>query len=149
MKSNNFELELGPISIEWLETDPGPCAVCSGHVGWGPVGFRREQGEEREKPAGPVCDSCLLNLSPDLGMLLLFANAARELASDLPEDFLVADRQRIALMTFAKIYDLVAQWPRRPYAFMSFLKDLFRHILKRAAQVPLEAMIKMFEGRPN
>ncbi len=40
------------------------------------------------------------------------------------------------------MYDQAAIWPRRRLAVRDFLRDL----VKRFAQVPLEAVIRMMEG---
>ena len=135
--------ELGPISIEWLEDNAGPCVACSDEVGRGPIGFKRTE------PSGPVCDLCMLELHGDLGMLLLFANAGRHLASHVPEHALEASQQRTALMTFAKIYDLGAQWPWRPVAAMDFMRNFLKRLLKQMASIPLDAVIKVVGGPPN
>lgn len=55
-KAQQAEIELGTVSIQLFETDPGPCITCGRQIGFGPVGFTK--GE----PRGPVCDGCLLAL---------------------------------------------------------------------------------------
>ena len=49
---------------------------------------------------------------------------------------------RIANMTFAKVYDETTTWPRRRKPALDFLRDLMR----RTAQVPMGAVIRMAEG---
>ena len=137
------DIELESVSIEWIEADSAPsCVLCQKEVGSGPVGFSKAD------PVGPVCDDCMLNLHPELGMLLLFANAGRDLANH-SRDPLEAAEHRERLMTIAKIYDASAQWPRRTEAVLHYMRDLMRHILKRAAEIPLDAVIKMMGKPPN
>ncbi len=45
-------------------------------------------------------------------------------------------------MTFVKVYDQGAIWPRRRRAALDFLRDM----LRRAVQVPMGAVIRMIEG---
>ena len=74
------------------------------------------------------------------------ANLNREFANQpKPDDPLEADGPKVALMTFSKIYDGIASWPRRRKAAF----ELLRKLLRGAAQVPLEAMFQMIDGDPN
>lgn len=111
------EVELGPVSIVWVETDPGPCA-CGGAIGWGLVGFRRDD------PQGPVCDKCLLKLHEDVGLAMRMIHIARELASNATHDDGRADRFMVALAAFAKLYNLAATWPPREVAVTEFVEKL-------------------------
>lgn len=113
------KIELGPYSVQWLETDPGPCAVCGREVGWGPVGFKMDD------PLGPVCDTCLLELNTELGMLLLMAHTSRELAHQATS---AADPREhlVGLLTFAKVYDQGAKWPRRRIAATQLVDELLK-----------------------
>ena len=139
-----IDIELESVSIEWLDLAPCCvlCVLCNKEVGSGPVGFSKAD------PVGPVCDDCMLNLHPELGMLLLFANAGRDLANH-SRDPMDAAEHREGLMTLAEIYDASAQWPRRTEALLHYMRDLTKHILKRAAQIPLDTVIKMIGKPPN
>ncbi len=141
--SQQTDIKLESVSIEWLNADPERfCVLCKKEVGSGPVGFSKAD------PVGPVCDDCMLELHPELGMLLLFANAGRDLANH-SRDPLEAAEYREGLMTLAKIYDVSAQWPRRSEAVFHYMRDLLKQILKRAADIPLDALIKMIGEPPN
>lgn len=128
MANMPIALEIGPFSVQWLETAPGPCAACSCLVGSGPVGFSIEE------PTGPLCDGCLLDQCPGLGMLLMMANVNRELAQQTTEegDPERADDCMVALMTVARMYDRGAGWPVRSSKATTFIEDLenrARHFL--------------------
>ena len=100
-KNQPAAIKLGPYSVQWFETDPGPCACCGergGPVGSGPVGFKVD--------AGPLCDNCLLERNMDLGMLLIMVNVNREFANQpKPDDLSEGDPRKTALMTFSVMYD--------------------------------------------
>ncbi len=94
-------------SIRFMPEDVGPCFRCKAdEIGRGPVGFYINR---------PICDFCLLNGQPDLGMLLVHAHFARELARlrRLHRD--VSGEALEFLSTWARIYDLASQpkWPPR------------------------------------
>ncbi len=130
------ELALGPVSIIWLETDPGPCA-CGCEIGVGPVGFRLE-------PREPVCDKCLLDLHKDIGMMLWMTHIARELAAQATgiDDPWRADQFMVALMAFAGLYNAEAGWPSREAAAMDFMEEL----KERMAVVPWDALRETLVG---
>ncbi len=136
-----IEIKPGPASIGWFETDPGPCVVCGRQVGFGPVGYKADD------PPGPVCDSCMLELNGDLGMMLVMVGVNRELASQvMPDDDLKeAEQRRVALMTFSIVYDEAARWPRRRKAVMTFLKGL----VARMKRIPIDTLLKLEKGVSN
>ena len=113
-------LDLGPYSVQWLETPPGPCAACGSPVGSGPVGFSVEE------PAGPLCDICLLDRNPGLGMLLMMANVNRELAEQTvqAEESELADDRMVALMTVAQMYNQGSEWPVRSAGVLTYVSGL-------------------------
>lgn len=83
-----------------VATDPGsPCRLCAAETGSGPVGYREEE---------PVCDLCLLENSPELGMLLAVAAVTRACGS--VEIASAADRRDALneLGAFARIYERIA-----------------------------------------
>ena len=133
-RADGIKLELGPVSIQWCEADPGPCVVCARHLGAGPVGFTLGD------PPGPTCDGCLLQLHEGLGMLLMMVNINRELAAADDRD--PADQKLVALMTVSKIYDRGARWPTRPVAVLEYLRELE----SLAARLPLQALLKLVDG---
>ncbi len=130
------ELALGPVSIVWLETDPGPCA-CGQEIGVGPVGFHLD-------PKKPVCDKCLLELHKDIGMMMWMAHVARELAGNATgvDDPWRADQYMVALMTLARIYHQGAEWPHREAAALDFVEEL----KARMAAIPWDALVKTLTG---
>lgn len=113
-------IKLGSVSLEWYETDPGPCVECQQETGSGPIGFKLG------KPAGPVCDECLVRLSKGLGNLLRMAHVAREVAEIATgiEDPWRADQCMVVLMTFAQLFNKGAKWPARPIGASQFLEQL-------------------------
>ncbi len=129
-------LALGPVSIVWLETDPGPCA-CGREIGAGPVGFDLE-------PQEPVCDRCLLDRHKDIGMIMWMIHIARELAGEATGtgDPWRADQIMVALMAFAKLYNASAEWPCREAAAMDYMEEL----RGRLAAIPWDALTKKRVG---
>ena len=83
-----------------LATDPGtPCHLCAAETGSGPVGYRDEE---------PLCDLCLFEEAPELGMVLALVAVVRAYASIRPAS---ADEHREALNElgfFARMYELFA-----------------------------------------
>ena len=130
------EAELGPVCIVWLDTAPGPCA-CGADIGIGPVGFHLN-------PPGPVCDQCLLEMHKDVGMTMWMIHIARELANNATNvgDPLQADKYLVALMAFAKLYNLGATWPAREAAAMEFVQEL----QARMETIPWDALVKELAG---
>ena len=125
------KLALGPVSIIWLETDPGPCA-CGREIGTGPVGFHLDPGE-------PVCDNCLLDLHSGLGQVMWMTHVVRDLAREAADNPQLADQFKVALMGFAKIYNISAAWPFRKAAAVDFMEEL----KERIARIPWDALTKM------
>ena len=125
-----------PVSIVWLETDPGRC-VCGREIGIGPVGFHQGRQE-------PVCDKCLLDLHKDIGMMMWMTHIVRELAGEATgtDDPWRADQFMVALMAFAKIYNTGAEWPCREAAAMDFMEEL----KGRMAGIPWDALTKTLVG---
>ncbi len=83
-----------------LATDAGaPCRLCAAETGSGPVGYRGEEA---------ICDLCLLEDSPALGMVLALVAVTRAYGSVEPAS---TDEQRQGLDVlgaFARIYERVA-----------------------------------------
>lgn len=107
------------ISIRWVTEPTGTCARCGEVVGRGPIGY--QEGEE----PGPVCDRCLIDAEPGLGMLLVAGNLMREVAQDAAAER--ADlNQVLLLLVFAKLYDQAEgeHWPARPIAWRAWLEEL-------------------------
>ncbi len=90
----------GPVYSIRLATEPGaPCRLCAAETGSGPVGYR---GDE------PICDLCLLEDAPVLGMVLALVAVVRAYASVVPAS---TDERRGALNelgAFARIYEAFA-----------------------------------------
>lgn len=135
------EMGLGPHSIQWFDADPGPCRRCGGEVGAGPAGFTTEE------PPGPLCDVCLLKHDKHLGMLIWIAHVVRELADKATgiEDPWAADQVMVTLMTFAKLYHLGAEWPRREAKALDFVKEL----QERMARIPWFDLMRILNTPPS
>lgn len=128
MKHDAKALELGPLSIQWLEADPGPCG-CGREIGIGLVGFRAE-------PPGPVCDVCCLDLHRDVGMAIWMIHAARLMAEQATGtgDPIHADRCMITLLKFAQIYHQGSTWPPRRAAVLELMDELRTRLTNIADQ---------------
>ena len=113
-------IELGLYSVQWFESDPGPCVECGEAIGAGPAGFTTDD------PSGAVCDACLLRGDRNLGMLIWLAHVAREMAGQASgeEDPWEADKSMVALMTFCKLYHQGAGWPCRESRAADFIRGL-------------------------
>ncbi len=64
-------------SIIFIEADAGPCARCGAGTGNGIVGWS-DQADR------PVCDACLIEVSPHLGMVLNIALIFRQVGAIEP-----------------------------------------------------------------
>ncbi len=98
--ASGADLAVDPVYSIRVATDPGsPCRLCASETGSGPVGYR---GEE------PVCDLCLLENSPELGILLAVVAVTRAYGS--VEIASTADRRDALneLGAFARIYERIA-----------------------------------------
>ena len=101
-------MALPDFSIEWLERDEiSICALCSGEVGSGPVGWHKGN------PIGAVCDRCLTDHEPRLGAVLLTLNVVRKLALTPAAGRAEAARAAHALMSYAYAYHRAQAWPSR------------------------------------
>ncbi len=136
-KRPGIYIELGLYSVQWFEADPGPCCQCNREVGEGPAGFSTDD------PAGPLCDGCLLLLDKQLGNLLWLANMARELAEEASriEDPWRVDQVLVTMMTFAKLYDQGADWPRREAKAAVLMKELETRMKKAPWEELLRSVI--------
>ncbi len=100
-------------SIRIVESSGALCAACGIEAtGAGPVGHRDEE---------PICDLCLLECSPDLGLLLGLAAVNRAYAKGGGN---AAEQQEALeeLGAFARIYHRVASksWPARIFRIPGF-----------------------------
>ncbi len=90
----------GPVYSIRLAAAPGaPCRLCAAETGSGPVGYR---GDE------PICDLCLLEEAPALGMVLAVVAVVRAYGS---VELAPTDERRDALNelgAFARIYETFA-----------------------------------------
>ncbi len=133
------EIKLEPY-IQWLPESPGRCVICDlTKVGSGLVGFRRDD------PPGPVCDPCLIQLQPRLGMALLFLNICRELADDWPDQPEDQDRRSEVLMAVARLYHAQEsrEWPMRPLRILKLMEEHGGPL----AEIPLDAWVRSLEPR--
>ncbi len=60
---------MSDVSIVWLKEKQGPCVLCGVETGSGLVGWNLGD------PAGPVCDTCMIDQERSLGALLRKARA--------------------------------------------------------------------------
>ena len=136
-----IRIELGLYSVQWYEQDPGPCCKCGREVGVGPGGFSTD--DTAGPTAGPLCDGCLLLLNKDLGNLIWLAHMARELteqASSIEDPWRV-DQCLVTLMTFAKMYDQGAKWPRRDAKAAVLMKALQRRMPRKPWEELLQSVM--------
>ncbi len=90
-------------SVRFMSNEVGQCFRCGAdEIGCGPVGYYINR---------PICDFCLLDGEPDLGMLLVHAHFARELARlrELHRDRDVSGEALEFLSTWSRIYDLASR----------------------------------------
>ncbi len=128
-------MALSDFVIAWLDRPISRCALCSGEIGAGPVGWHRGY------PIGPVCDECLIDAERGLGAVLRTINLVRELAVDPATEGPSFDRAAKALMTWAYLYHRTEPWPVRPTALVEQLErksgkpgsDLLRLIWQRGS----------------
>ncbi|MEM9557682.1 MAG: hypothetical protein AAGC60_25715 [Acidobacteriota bacterium] len=84
------------------------CALCRRRVvAAGPIGHAGSR---------PVCDRCLLDHDPQLGMAMAMISVARAYGSSRPHSLPDEERARAELLAFARLYDqFVARFgPARP-----------------------------------
>jgi hypothetical protein len=131
----NEDPDIPVTCVRWVASTPGPCAVCGGAVGTGPVGFRT-----RPEP-GPLCDGCLTRAEPGLGRLLLAVNAIRELAEDLPADPWTRRHRMLALTLLAKLFHRLESrhWRYRG----RLLADLLGQAATAGTDIPLETAVTL------
>lgn len=101
-------------SIRWLAADGGPCNACTGKTGQGVLGVVEIEGAEH----APLCDNCLMDLAPDLAIVMVAVQVLREIG-EMAQDRVPPDTIAMFL-TFATATDRACQWPRR----IHFLRDL-------------------------
>ena len=118
MKREAKTLGLGPVSLQWLEADPGRCD-CGREIGIGLVAFRAD-------PPGAVCDACSLDLHRDVGLALWMIHAARSMAEDATgtTEPSVADRCMVTLLKFAQIFHHSSTWPARRALVIDLMEEL-------------------------
>ncbi len=93
-------------SIVFTPGDAGPCARCGAETGRGPVGWNATADR-------PICDACLIEVSPHVGMVLNVALIFRQVGAIEPgEDQLELIYQVLML---ARVYESAASkvWPAR------------------------------------
>ena len=132
--------EIEPYSIQWLSAYFGRCVACDLRLrGCGVVGFKHNDFP------GPICDACMMQVQPRLGMALFFINIGRELADDSPENSWDEDRHSAFLMASARLYHALEsrEWPVRPIGIVDFME---RHG-KDLGVIPLNAWVELLGGR--
>ena len=105
-------LDTEPVySIRMVEPPETRCTRCDSVAGSGPVGYCADR---------PLCDGCLLECSPQLGMVLALVAAARHYASSRSKDPQELQERLAELGAFARLYGLFAAAagpPRVPRGF--------------------------------
>ena len=105
-------MTLGDFCIRWVDQEVGPCVLCGGETGAGPVGWH--QGN----PIGVVCDECLLHAERGLGAALRTLNVIRGLAVDPAADLEAYEQMASRLMIWVYVYHRTESWPIRPIAVL-------------------------------
>ncbi len=106
----DLAVEAAPYSIR-IPVPAGDtrCPRCgSRFLAAGPTGFAAEQ---------PICDLCLLDGSPPLGMLVALAAVVRAFGAVAPEDESDYREASEELATFARVYERVAAKSGPPRTF--------------------------------
>ncbi len=102
-------------SIVFVDQDAGVCARCGADAGSGPVGWSALAGR-------PVCDACLNEVSPHLGMVLNVALIFRQVGAIEPG----GDPTELIyqVLTLARIYQSASSkiWPARKPGLIEFAK---------------------------
>ncbi len=102
-------------SIIFIESDAGACARCGAEAGNGPVGWSTEADRV-------VCDTCLIEVSPHLGMMLNVALILRQVgaigAGGNPTELIYQ------VLMLARIYESASSkvWPSRKPGLIEFAK---------------------------
>ncbi|MCP3963758.1 MAG: hypothetical protein GY719_38470, partial [bacterium] len=104
-------------SIIFVQRDAGPCATCGAETGSGVIGWSAQ--EDR-----PLCDACLIEVSPHLGMVLNVALIFREVGGIEPDGDPVELVYQV--LTLARIYESAAGkiWPARKPGLIEFARRL-------------------------
>ncbi len=102
-------------SIIFLHGDAGECARCGAHTGNGPVGWSAQADRA-------VCDTCLIEVDPHLGMVLNVALIFRQVGAIEPD----GDPTELIyqVLTLARIYESACSkiWPARKPGLIEFAK---------------------------
>ena len=102
-------------SIVFVDSDAGPCARCGAETGSGAVGWSHARDQS-------VCDACLIEVSPHLGMVLNVALLFREVGGIEPDGDPIELVYQV--LTLARIYESAAAkvWPARKPGLIEFAK---------------------------
>lgn len=102
-------------SIVFVDSDAGECARCGVETGKGAVGWCAEVGRG-------VCDACLIEVSPHLGMVLNVALIFREVGGIEPGGDPI--ELVVQVLTLARIYEEAASkaWPAGKPGLIEFAK---------------------------
>ncbi len=103
-------------AIRWFGDEAGPCKACTGKTGQGVLGTI-----ELEDEIWPACDNCLMELAPDLAIVVVAVQALREIGemaqSRVPAHTLAQ------FLTFATATNRACAWPLR-IRFLSALAEV-------------------------
>lgn len=100
-----------------VDSEAGPCTRCGADTGKGPVGWSHARDQA-------VCDACLIEVSPHLGMVLNMALIFREVGGIEPDGDPIELVYQV--LTLARIYEGAAAkvWPARKPGLIEFAKRL-------------------------
>ncbi len=102
-------------SLLFVQSGAGACAVCGAETGSGVIGWSAQ--EDR-----PLCDACLIEVSPHLGMALNVVLIFREVGQIEPDGDPIELVYQV--LTLARIYESAAVkvWPARKPGLIEFAK---------------------------
>ncbi len=102
-------------AIVFVESDAGPCARCEAETGRGALGWSAVHNR-------PVCDPCLIEVSPHLGMVLNVALIFREVGGMEPDGDPIELVYQV--LSLARIYEDAASkvWPARKPGLIEFAR---------------------------
>ncbi len=104
-----------PYTIEFLDTEPGPCIGCGTEVPRGPTGW-----SHRPEP-GPLCDACFTDRCVPLNIVLVLADIMRDLGSVECEG--KEQRGIMAMLLFSgRSYEDWGLWQWDPFPAMKRLE---------------------------
>ncbi len=102
-------------SIVFVDHTAGVCARCGADAGSGPVGWSTQTDRA-------ICDACLIEVSPHLGMVLNVALIFRQVGAIEPD----GDPTELIyqVLTLARIYESASSkvWPARKPGLIEFAK---------------------------